>query len=486
MADNPFQEAPEASNPFGGHREPGTVEEGNPSASTSHPFAGHRLQEDETSNPFGEAPPERLDSNPFQEGTAQGEPSPMVRNSFASVMTTTTFVERSGWEPDCSNCQICNATFSLVTRRHHCRMCGKCVCKPCSNSRVPLEGQQETQRACTPCVAAATQSGPIVLSVYSRLRALLSSASFRESPDNLAEAAGFLEDTVGKLEVQHEDQRQFLMEKEIELRRLAALDHQVNHLQDSLKTAEQATTAAEDRAKKLETEIEALQAALEAERSSNSAVLEEEQRNHRAGVEEANPFAEGGSFDSGGSAPPSKRASQKSLHGEDNVLVSWMYADLNPIAMHDPMRWSQKTSFPLLLIEVQAANKSFARPVLVRYHADDKEVKKYKASSLQELKEMHEEPDVVRTRSFTSVTVAGKDGGAWEVSDSCAVCQMSLGKRYLKKKHHCRACGKCICSACSPSLVQLLSGQEPQRVCTPCVSGAFMDVEIVQGVPPKM
>lgn len=57
------------------------------------------------------------------------------------------------WE-DLPNCVICNAEFSVTNRRHHCRPCGRCVCKGCSPSSIVMEGLKGMQRACNPCIAA--------------------------------------------------------------------------------------------------------------------------------------------------------------------------------------------------------------------------------------------------------------------------------------------------------------------------------------------
>merc|ERR1712032_566012 len=35
-------------------------------------------------------------------------------------------------------------------------------------------------------------------------------------------------------------------------------------------------------------------------------------------------------------------------------------------------------------------------------------------------------------------------------------------------RHHCRLCGRCVCSTCSPNFMSLEEGQRPQRVCSPC------------------
>jgi hypothetical protein len=46
------------------------------------------------------------------------------------------------WAPDTPTCEVCAVGFSLARRRHHCRICGSCVCGACSAHNVPMvEGQ---------------------------------------------------------------------------------------------------------------------------------------------------------------------------------------------------------------------------------------------------------------------------------------------------------------------------------------------------------
>lgn len=64
-------------------------------------------------------------------------------------------------------------------------------------------------------------------------------------------------------------------------------------------------------------------------------------------------------------------------------------------------------------------------------------------------------------------------GCAWQENVSnCAICNSSLSKRRLNPRHHCRICGRCVCSACSPSTLQLDGFKGLQRACTPCVRDA--------------
>jgi len=57
----------------------------------------------------------------------------------------------------------------------------------------------------------------------------------------------------------------------------------------------------------------------------------------------------------------------------------------------------------------------------------------------------------------------------WAEAASCAVCNAELGKRKLNPRHHCRICGKSVCSLCSPSTIKFEGEKSLQRACTPCV-----------------
>lgn len=47
-------------------------------------------------------------------------------------------------------CMCCNdAQFSMFNRRHHCRRCGRVVCKPCSQQMTVIKGRLE--RTCKNC-----------------------------------------------------------------------------------------------------------------------------------------------------------------------------------------------------------------------------------------------------------------------------------------------------------------------------------------------
>ncbi|XP_059468991.1 lateral signaling target protein 2 homolog isoform X2 [Neocloeon triangulifer] len=66
-----------------------------------------------------------------------------------------TFESPPPWVPDhmAPRCMTCEALFTVVRRRHHCRHCGKVVCARCSPNSVPLPryGQMRPVRVCNRC-----------------------------------------------------------------------------------------------------------------------------------------------------------------------------------------------------------------------------------------------------------------------------------------------------------------------------------------------
>ena len=58
------------------------------------------------------------------------------------------------WEPDAehSACMHCDKKFSLFRRRHHCRLCGDCLCDACCHWHLKVEGSKHPQRVCNGCL----------------------------------------------------------------------------------------------------------------------------------------------------------------------------------------------------------------------------------------------------------------------------------------------------------------------------------------------
>ena len=64
-----------------------------------------------------------------------------------------------GWvvDGDCAACMRCHKTFGMMQWKHHCRVCGDCVCAKCSPQRIDLakecNGLKEKggSRVCNQC-----------------------------------------------------------------------------------------------------------------------------------------------------------------------------------------------------------------------------------------------------------------------------------------------------------------------------------------------
>lgn len=58
------------------------------------------------------------------------------------------------WIPDseAASCMICDAKFTMVRRRHHCRACGQVLCSLCCSDRSSLSYMDGKEgRVCKPC-----------------------------------------------------------------------------------------------------------------------------------------------------------------------------------------------------------------------------------------------------------------------------------------------------------------------------------------------
>ncbi|KPP61240.1 zinc finger FYVE domain-containing protein 21-like, partial [Scleropages formosus] len=59
------------------------------------------------------------------------------------------------WVPDkeCPRCMQCDTKFDFITRKHHCRRCGKCFCDKCCSKKVALQRMcfVDPVRQCAEC-----------------------------------------------------------------------------------------------------------------------------------------------------------------------------------------------------------------------------------------------------------------------------------------------------------------------------------------------
>jgi len=85
--------------------------------------------------------------------TAAGKgASPLVKGSLLGEGPTLTVTNQSKWQPDTPSCTLCTREFGvLALRRHHCRVCGACVCGSCSPFELRLDASKPPVRICSRC-----------------------------------------------------------------------------------------------------------------------------------------------------------------------------------------------------------------------------------------------------------------------------------------------------------------------------------------------
>ncbi|XP_063049600.1 zinc finger FYVE domain-containing protein 21 isoform X2 [Engraulis encrasicolus] len=89
------------------------------------------------------------------------------------------------WVPDkeCSRCMQCEAKFDFITRKHHCRRCGRCFCDKCCSQKVALERMcfVDPVRQCSQC----SQTSHREADFYDRqLRVLMGGGTFQVTADS--------------------------------------------------------------------------------------------------------------------------------------------------------------------------------------------------------------------------------------------------------------------------------------------------------------
>lgn len=64
------------------------------------------------------------------------------------------YVLKPKWQQDQASeiCPLCNQKFTILVRRHHCRLCGTLACGTCASEKVVVASWgTEPQRVCKPC-----------------------------------------------------------------------------------------------------------------------------------------------------------------------------------------------------------------------------------------------------------------------------------------------------------------------------------------------
>ncbi|XP_076984526.1 zinc finger FYVE domain-containing protein 21 [Tamandua tetradactyla] len=88
-------------------------------------------------------------------------------------------LEEPQWVPDkeCPRCMQCDTKFDFITRKHHCRRCGRCFCDRCCSQKLPLPRMcfVDPVRQCAECGLVSQKEAEFYTK---QLRVLLNGATF--------------------------------------------------------------------------------------------------------------------------------------------------------------------------------------------------------------------------------------------------------------------------------------------------------------------
>lgn len=83
-------------------------------------------------------------------GKAAASPAVRVGGTLSGNGPTLSIASPSKWV-NTENCEVCRKEFGLSLRRHHCRICGACVCNDCSPHTLQLSPARPPVRVCSRC-----------------------------------------------------------------------------------------------------------------------------------------------------------------------------------------------------------------------------------------------------------------------------------------------------------------------------------------------
>ena len=77
--------------------------------------------------------------------------------SMQAIATGDNPMALPGWDETATACASCSTGFTMIRRKHHCRLCGGTFCDMCSKSRraLPSFGIMDAARVCDSCASRA-------------------------------------------------------------------------------------------------------------------------------------------------------------------------------------------------------------------------------------------------------------------------------------------------------------------------------------------
>ncbi|XP_053449037.1 zinc finger FYVE domain-containing protein 21 isoform X2 [Nycticebus coucang] len=117
---------------------------------------------------------------------AASHPKKLLHTSICRVRAGSGFPEegsRAG-RVHCPRCMQCDAKFDFITRKHHCRRCGKCFCDRCCSQKVLLRRMcfVDPVRQCAECALLSHKEAEFY---DKQLKVLLGGATFLVTFGNL-------------------------------------------------------------------------------------------------------------------------------------------------------------------------------------------------------------------------------------------------------------------------------------------------------------
>lgn len=89
----------------------------------------------------------------------------MSLHQFKNLVLAIFYSKRPSWIIS-PLCQCCSTSFTVFTRNHHCRNCGKNICGGCSTfAKLEMSGYSKEQRICIQCVRIVKQCSDLVFDI---------------------------------------------------------------------------------------------------------------------------------------------------------------------------------------------------------------------------------------------------------------------------------------------------------------------------------
>lgn len=431
-------------------------------------------------------------------------------------------IRAGSWEENREECCVCQAKLGKrhMNPRHHCRVCGMCVCNACSPNTIMLAGSKKPDRVCTPCIASAfdTEEGQATVRA-SRIERDLKKlqGKVEELSDSLQKLAGIdvpweevegsnpaiaacteaIEAVGGQLREAHERAdagaaaaaalEQRLEEARAKLgvlhERLRVLGGSPQQPGRQLRTLEEATAACEKAVADAEAERagggdRAPPAALGASLVS-------------AGTDTLHADSFGGSFEGEGREEScsvcQKKVGKRHLNPRHHCRTCGrcVCGACSPSNVQlEGHKGLQRVCTPCVNASLHVVDgpgragdaAAGLAPATANINEEEQarlELAEYMKSSQAEKAASYVPAESPLPSDDERVNLKESNVSLEGLVDTknCELCNNRLGKRFGRPRHHCRICSRCVCSTCSPSSVQMEGQKGAQRVCTSCTSG---------------